>query len=83
MPNLISLNKMQYIEVLVYLSILPSSIYKDKHVAEVAGDIRENLARRYLVELILLNDREKADFYTVTELSSDDEDYSRQWNLEE
>ena len=58
-------------EVLKLLIELKSSMYFGESERAVANTIDVNIARRYLLTLILINDREKSGFEPVSEMNKE------------
>ena len=54
------------------LSVIPISIYKGLEIIEIAENCSVYEARRYLNELIMLNERNKSRLKIVSEMSMED-----------
>ena len=70
MPTLAELQHFDDNEVSQMLFKLQNSIYYGNDMRVVAAAVDRNKRRRYLLTLVLCNDREKADFDTIKEGSS-------------
>ena len=70
LPNLAKINQMNDEEVLDWLVVLPRSMYRGMSQEAVKNVVTRSDARRYLQELILLNDRSKSELVMIHEQSS-------------
>ena len=61
---------------LTWLSMIPNSIFSGRSLEEIAEVCSYNDARRYLTELILLNDRNKSYLFDISEHGSSNENCS-------
>ena len=73
MPSLAECQECDDAMVSKLLCYLPISQYYGVDMNQVASFLDRNTRRRYLFTLILFNDREKAAFDPIKELSSQDE----------
>ena len=71
MPTLAQAVKMKYPRVCKYLSKIPSSDYFGMTPKQVSSLINKNDANVYLNDLIITNDRLKANLYLVSEKSGE------------
>ena len=78
MPNLVKCNKMEYDTVLAYLSNLAQSVYVGWEKEEIRCTINESDGRRYLAELILLNEQNKAELDIISSKGTFEESCSKQ-----
>ena len=69
MPRIKDLNDMRSNELFNWLCILPTSVFKGKSVNFLRRRVNKHHARQYLVNLMLLNDRNKSQLFIVTESS--------------
>ena len=60
MPSLVTVNQMDLPLVYTWLVSCPISIYKGESLKQVKKECKKYEARRYLAELILVNDRNKS-----------------------
>ena len=60
MPSFLEAEKMKDEDVLVWLCKLPASMYNGDSIEEIGQEIDRNEARRYLLELTILNDKGKS-----------------------
>ena len=72
MPKLTDLFRMKDFEVLTWLVRIPFSLYADVRIQDIEGDITENEARRYLNELIVLNQINKSKLSDISERNQDE-----------
>ena len=61
---------------LTWLSMIPNSIFSGRSLEEIAEVCSYNDARRYLSELIVLNERNKSKLRHISELASSKENSS-------
>ena len=71
MPQLADLDRMQLRMIYAWLCTIPTSRYSGYNIERLLKKISKNKARQHLVELILLNDREKSKLHAITEKSDD------------
>ena len=83
MPRLIDINKMQAEVVLAWLRMLPTSMFYGNSVKQIAEICNRSEARRYLNELVLLNDRNKSQLFQISEHASSREDCSAVLEMED
>ena len=73
MPKLVKVVNMKYDTVLTHLSNLSTSVYFGWAKGEISDNITQNDGRRYLAELILLNEKNKADLDFISDHGSFEE----------
>ena len=72
MPKLSDMSRIQDHQLYEMLSVIPISIYNGLEIKEIAENCSVYEARRYLNELIMLNERNKSRLKIVSEMSMED-----------
>ena len=71
MPNLADMYKMKTKEVLTWLVQIQNSLYHGFKVEQLHRVLSKNQARKSLIDLILVNDRNKSHLHLITEKNSE------------
>ena len=76
MPRLTEISKMKDEVVLAWLCMLPTSMFNGLTARAIDESCNRSEARRYLNELVLLNDRNKSQLFEISEIASSRENCS-------
>ena len=71
MPKMKQIGMMSEPEIIAKLATLPASMYKGQPVAKILENITYGESIRYLVELSMLNEKEKSRLEVISDKKSD------------